>query len=65
MNTYTEEDIGGVTRYMAIFHPEKANRVYCQVLLEYWEMTLKDVAINNPEVIEKIFQAFEASKKKN
>lgn len=63
MNTYNEEDIDGVMRYMAIFHPEKSSRTYCQALLEYWEMTLKDIALNNPDNIGKIVQAFEASKK--
>lgn len=63
MNTYSEEDVDGVVRYMAIFHSEKADRVYCQALLEYWEMTLKHMAINNPEDIEKIYQAFDASNK--
>lgn len=65
MNTYSEKDIDGVMKYMAIFQPEKANRVYCQALLEYWEMTLKDIALNNPENIGKIVQAFEASKQKD
>ena len=62
MDLYKEEDTGGVMRYMAIFHPEKADKVYCQALLEYWEMTLKDLAVNNPEDLEKIVQAFEESK---
>lgn len=65
MDTYDEKDIDGVMRYMAIFHPEKANRVYCNALLEYWEMTLKHIALNNPEDIEKLVQAFEASKQKD
>jgi hypothetical protein len=62
MNTYNEADIDGVMRYMAIFHPEKANRDYCQALLEYWEMTLKHLAINDPEAIEELIKAFESSK---
>lgn len=65
MNTYSEEDIDGVMRYMAIFHPENANRIYCQAFLEFWELTFKDVALNNPDDIGKIMQAFEASKKNN
>ncbi len=62
MDLYKEEDIDGVMRYMAIFHPEKADKTYCHALLEYWEMTLKDLAVNNPEDLEKIIQAFEESK---
>lgn len=65
MNTYDDKDIDGVMRYMAIFHPEKANRVYCQALLEYWEMTLKDIALNYPKDIEKIVLAFEATRQKD
>ena len=65
MNTYDEKDIDGVMRYMAIFHPEKANRIYCQALLEYWEMMLKDTALNNTDDIRKVFLAFEASKQKD
>jgi len=62
MDLYKEEDIDGVMRYMGIFHPEKADKVYCQALLEYWELTLKDLAVNNPEDLEKTIQAFEESK---
>lgn len=62
MDLYKNEDIDGVMRYMSIFHPENADKVYCHALLEYWEMTLKDLAINNPEDLEKIIQAFEGSK---
>lgn len=65
MNTYTEDDIEAVMRYMTKFHPEKADRIYCQALLEYWEVTLKDIALNSPEDIEKIQQSFEDSKKED
>ncbi len=62
MKLYTDEDIEGVMRYMAIFHPEKANETYCQALLEYCEMTLIEIATNRPEDIEKIIEVFERSK---
>jgi len=65
MQTYGDKDVDAVMKYMTIFHPEKANREYCQALLEYWEMTLQHIAINNPDNIEKIQQAFEASKQKD
>jgi hypothetical protein len=65
MKSYTEDDIDGVMRYMKIFHPEKANRDYCEALLEYWDLTLKHMALNNPEDLEKIYEAFEASKNKS
>ncbi|MEK7603394.1 MAG: hypothetical protein AAB459_04105 [Patescibacteria group bacterium] len=65
MKTYDESDIDGVLKYMTIFHPEKANREYCNALLEYWEMTLKHIAINNPDNIGIILEKFEASKQKD
>ena len=65
MKSYTEDDIDGVMRYMKIFHPEKANPDYCEALLEYWDLTLKHLALNKPEDVEKIYEAFEASKNKS
>jgi hypothetical protein len=65
MKTYGEKEVDGVLNYMTIFHPEKADREYCRALLEYWEMALKHIAINNPDDIEKIYKAFEASKQNN
>jgi len=65
MNTYDEKDVDGVLKYITIFHPEKANREYCTALLEYWETTLKHIAINNPDNIGIILEKFEESKKKD
>lgn len=65
MDLYSEDDVDGVMDAMTVLHPEKANREYCRALLEYWEMTLKHIAINTPEGIDELIKAFESSKKKD
>ena len=65
MELYSEDDIDRVVKAMSVLHPEKANRTYCQALLEYWEMTLKHIAIDTPEGIDALIKAFEESKKKD
>lgn len=65
MNTYqiTDEDVDGVVRYMEIHHPEKADRDYCRTLLEYVKSSLHQIARNNPDDIEALYEKYEASLK--
>lgn len=59
----TEEDIDAVVRYMKIFHPEKADRDYSRALLEYIKSSLHQIARNNPDDIEVMYEQYEASLK--
>ncbi len=61
----TEEDIDAVVRYMKLFHPEKADREYCRALLEYIKSSLHQIARNNPDDIEAMYEQYEASLKKD
>jgi tRNA A37 threonylcarbamoyltransferase TsaD len=57
----SNKDIDAVVRYFEIFHPERASREYAQQLLEYIQSALHDIAINNPDDIEAMYQQFEKS----
>lgn len=55
----TEKDIDAVVRYMKIYHPEKANRDYARAMLEYIKSGLHEIAQNNPDDIEAMYEAYE------
>ena len=57
----TDEDIDAVVRYLKIYHPENASREYAQQLLEFIKSALHEIAINNPDEIEAMYQQFEES----
>lgn len=60
----SDEDVDVVVRYMKIFHPEKANRDYCETLLEAFQSGvitgLRRIALNNPDDIEELYEKYEA-----
>ncbi len=62
-NPISEEDIDAAVRYMKIFHPEKADRTYCQVALERYKSGLFKASRNSPDFIEDIFAQNEAYNK--
>lgn len=57
----TDEDINAVVRYLKIYHPENATHQYAQQLLEFVKSALHEIAINNPDDIEAMYQQFEKS----
>jgi dephospho-CoA kinase len=52
----TDEDIDAVERYLEIYHPENANREYAQRMLESTKSALHQIAINNPDDIEALYE---------
>lgn len=52
----TDEDIDAVVRYLEIYHPENANREYAQRMLESTKSALHQIAINNPDDIEALYE---------
>lgn len=61
----SNEDIDAVVRYLEIYHPENANREYAQRMLESTKSALHQIAINNPDDIEALYEQVEASDKKS
>ena len=61
---FSDEDVDGAVRYMKIFHPEKANPVYCRAMLEAFQagviLGLRQIALNNPDDIEELYEKYEA-----
>lgn len=60
-----DEDVDAVVRYMKIYHPDKANSEYCRAMLEYLKAGLHEIARNNPDDIEAMYEQFEASLKED
>ncbi len=56
-----EPDIAKVLNYMRIFHPEKANREYVVNLLTAFKSGLRNISRKNPDDIEALYEAYEAS----
>ena len=52
----TDEDIDAVVRYLEIYHPENANSEYAQRMLESTKSALHQIAINNPDDIEALYE---------
>jgi len=59
----TDKDIDSVVHYLTIFHPENANREFAIEMLEYLKAAYHRLALTNPEALEELYDAFEASKK--
>ena len=59
----TETDIDGMMRYLEVYHPDRANRDYALALLEYTKSALHEIAQDNPDNIEAMFEAYEQSLK--
>jgi len=59
----TDEDIDTLVRYLAVYHPENANREYAQRMLESTKSALHQIAVNNPDDIEALYEQVEASNK--
>lgn len=59
----TNLDIDGMMRYLEIYHPENANREYAQGILEHTKSALHEIAKNNPDDIEAMYEAYERSLK--
>lgn len=52
----TDEDIDAVVRYLKIYHPENATREFAQTMLETARSTLHQIAVNNPDDIEALYE---------
>ena len=61
----TDANIDAVVRYLRIYHPERANWEYAKRMLESAKSALHQIAINNPDFIEALYEQVEASDKKN
>lgn len=59
----TDSDIDAMMRYLEIYHPENANREYAQGLLEHTKSALHEIAKNNPDDIEAMYEVYEQSLK--
>lgn len=57
----TDEDISAVVRYLKIFHPENANRKFALFMLESTKSAIHNVAIDNPDDIEVLYEQIENS----
>jgi hypothetical protein len=53
----SDEDVESVVRYMNIFHPDKAETVYCRSLLEYFKSGLYQIARTDPDNIEELYES--------
>ncbi len=61
----TDEDVASVVNYLRIFHPDKANEAYAAALLEYLQASYHRMALSDPDALEDLLKAFEASKSKD
>jgi hypothetical protein len=65
----SDEDVGGVVRYMNIFHPDKADPAYCRALLEAFQagviQGLRELALDKPDDIEELYEKYEAHLKES
>lgn len=52
----TDEHIDALVRYLAIYHPENANREYARLMLESTKSAFHQIAINNPDDIEALYE---------
>ena len=61
---FSDEDVDVAVRYMKIFHPEKADPVYCKAMLEAFQagviLGLRQLALNKPDDIEELYEKYEA-----
>lgn len=53
------KDIDAVLNYLKIYHPEKADRNYAAAFLDYLQSKIHDLALNDPDELEKIYSLFE------
>jgi hypothetical protein len=58
----TEQDIEGTLAYLRLYHPVQATREEAISYLEYYKAFYRDVALDNPSKLDKIFEAFQKSK---
>ncbi len=63
--TITNKDVASVVKYLHIFHPDKANEAYAVALLEYLQASYHRMAVSDPDALEDLLKAFEASKSKD
>lgn len=61
----TEKDIESMVNYLRIFHPENANQEFATEMLEYLKASYHRLALTDPNALDGLYDAFEASKKKS
>jgi len=57
-----EKDIASVVRYLAIFHPDNANREFAIEMLEYLKAGYHRLALTDPDALDDLYKAFASSK---
>lgn len=58
----TEQDIEGMLKYLSVFHPENANREFAVEMLEYLKASYHRLATTNPDMLDKLYEAFNKMK---
>ncbi len=63
----TDSDIDATLRYLEIFHPEQATRMFAENWLRFWKSKYRTIALDNLDSnkLEELFTAFEKSKGQN
>lgn len=56
----TEQDIEGMMKYLKVFHPENANREFAIEILHYLKATYHRLAMTDPDVLDRLYEAFES-----
>lgn len=54
-----QKDIEAVLNYLKIYHPDKADRNYAAAFLDYLQSKIHDLALNDPDELEKLYDTFD------
>lgn len=57
----TDEDINGMMHFLEVYRPEQADRDHAILFLEYLKSGFENIARNNPDDIEALYEQFEKS----
>lgn len=57
----TDEDIDGMMHFLEVYRPKQADRDHAILFLEYLKSGFQNIARNNPDDIEALYEQFEKS----
>jgi hypothetical protein len=57
----TDEDIDGMVHFLEVYRPKQADRDHAILFLEYLKSGFENIARNNPDDIETLYEQFEKS----
>jgi hypothetical protein len=62
-NIQAKKDIEAVYRYLKIYHPDKADINYAAALLDFMQTKINELAVNDPDELERLHEMFEKERR--